>query len=454
MIRNITISGLLLAVILILFACDDPIKLGLDLQREDQRISAFFTDTFTIESSVKLFDTINTTINDASGRAIVGSLNDKNFGKITSSVFGSFLVPTNGLSFTDAQNPTVLADSANIALYLFISSSYGDTSKSVTINVHQITEALSSKKFNYHSRDKFPVGRLLGRTQTKIKAGTTIEIRLNQNLAKEIIEKNNTETLKTQENFEQFFKGLRISMEGAENFIFTFDPNDRNNSTRMTITFKNTASDASPKVRNLFFSGLNGVGIIFSSMQYDFSQTPHLKNLRVNNSIPTTRIANQCYVMGGVGIATLIRFPSLYGFSKDKNIIVNRAELVIEPSEQNFQSLLANQTLPNLRFIVANKEGLFDRYPSTTIPRFLLFETATGFNSQSILTMPYISAGRSYQPVIITSYVQALMNKTIEDTGLFVIPERLLSSIDYACFGDSKAPNKMKLLVYYTVITR
>lgn len=449
-----TTSGLLLAVILILFACDDPIKLGLDLQREDQRISAFFTDTFTIESSVKLFDTINTTINDISGRAIVGSLDDKNFGKITSSVFGSFLVPTNGLSFTDAQNPTVLADSATIALYLFISSSYGDTSKAVTINVHQITEALSSKKFNYHSRDKFPVARLLGSVQTKVKAGTTIEIKLNQSFAREIIDKNDTEALKTQENFEQFFKGLRISTEGAENFVFAFDPNDRNNSTRMTITFKNSTADTSPKVRNLFFSGLNGVGVIFSSMQYDFSQTPHLKNLRVNSLVPTAQIDNKCYVMGGIGIATLIKFPSLYGFSKDKNIIVNRAELVIEPSQQNFQNLLTNQTLPNLRFIVANKEGFFDTYPSTTTPRFLLFETANSFSSQSILNMPYISSGRSYQPVIITSYVQALMNKTIEDTGLFIIPERLLSSMDYASFGDSKAPNKMKLLVYYTVITR
>ena len=93
MIRNINISGLLLAVILFLFACDDPNKLGLDLQRDDQRISTFVTDTFTIETSMKLVDTLNTTVNSTSGRGLVGSINDSQFGIINSMSFGNFLLP-------------------------------------------------------------------------------------------------------------------------------------------------------------------------------------------------------------------------------------------------------------------------------------------------------------------------------------------------------------------------
>jgi len=68
MIKNTVTSGLLLVVILCLIACDDANKLGLDIQRADQRLSTLYTDTFTIESSVTLLDTVNTMANGTGAR--------------------------------------------------------------------------------------------------------------------------------------------------------------------------------------------------------------------------------------------------------------------------------------------------------------------------------------------------------------------------------------------------
>jgi hypothetical protein len=455
MIKNMLTSGLLFAIILILFACDDPVKLGLDLQRDDQRISTFFTDTFAIETTLKLFDTLNTTVNDAQGRGVVGTLNNSLVGKITSKALGGFVLPSTGISFTDATNTTAIFDS--LVLNLLVTYSQGDTSKAVTINVHRLTQALTATKSNYHNTTNFPNGELLGSVQRKVKAGNIITIKLKDSFGQEIMDNNNTDQLKIQSNFEQFIRGISISMEGAENLVFGFDPTDRNSITRLAVYFRNNTVETSAKVRNLFFTGGNGAGILFNNIQYDFTQIPALRNLATSNTktISSSRTNNLCYSISSVGIFPLIKFPSIYGFSKNRDVVVNRAELIIEPSPLNFSIPRENFTIPNLRFIVANAKQELDVYDNTIIPKYILQETATSISAQNVLSMPYISGGRSYQSVIVTSYIQALMNQTTENRGLFIVPEQFQSSLDYVVFGDNRATsNRMRLLVYYTTIKR
>lgn len=462
MIKNIVTSGLLLAVILFLFACDDVNKLGLDVQRADQRLSTFYTDTFTIESSVKLIDTINTTANNASARGLIGTITDSKFGTATSMAFGSFLLPSAGIDFLDEFKNPPIYDSLDMLLEF--TYAYGDTSKLVTLNVHRLTQAMQSTKANYYNTDKLPIGELVGTAQTKIKSGTTVRIKLSDQLGREIIGRNGTDDLKIQANFDQFFKGLRISAEGVDNLVVGFDPNSAN-FTRMRVFYRNLATETVSKPpKNFYFTGVNGAGILFNNVQYDLSKTPFLSQLSINKFVPTSQLGNQCFVANGLGMLTLLKFPTVYGFNKDKTVVVNRAELVIEPTADNFGAGKSNQVIPNLNFVVADAKGNFDRYVDTGnstglngIPRYVLVERGDARNPNSVLFMYYLENGRTYQPIILTSYIQALMNKTLDNTGILVMPPRFFSttSFEKVSFGDSKSPtNPMKLIVYYTLANR
>lgn len=462
MIKNIVTLGLLLAVSLFLFACDDVNKLGLDVQRADQRLSTFYTDTFTIESSVKLIDTINTTANNGVARGLVGTITDSEFGVATSMTFGSFLLPSAGVDFFDELKNPPIYDSLDMLLEF--NYAYGDTSKIVTLNVHRLTEAMQATKSNYYNTDKLPIGELVGSSKTKIKSGTTVRIKLSDQLGREIISRNGTDDLKIQANFDQFFKGLRISAEGVDNLVVGFDPNSVN-FTRMRVFYRNLATETvSKSPKNFYFTGVNGAGILFNNVQYDLSKTPFLNQLSINRFVPTSRLGNQCFVANGSGMLTLLKFPTVYGFNKDKTVVVNRAELVIEPTTDNFGAGRGNQVMPNLNFIVADTKGNFDRYVDTRnstglngVPRYVLVERGDARNPNSTLFMNYLESGRAYQPVILTSYIQALMNKTLDNTGILVLPSRFFSttSLEKVSFGDGKSPtNTMKLIVYYTMINR
>jgi hypothetical protein len=449
MIKNITTSGLLLAVILFLFACDDPNKLGLDLQRDDQRISTFVTDTFSIETSMRILDTMNTTSNGFASRTQVGSINDAKFGRIQLTSFGSVLLPNSGIKLTDTDNRAGVLDS--IRLELLVSYTLGDTSQTVRLNVHRLATPIDPLKNNYYGKDEFPVAELLGSANTKIKTGSTVNIKLSNAFAQEILSKEGSDEGLILDNFTQFFKGLRISMEGANNLSFGFDPTDQNGVTRLVIYYKNVSTEASSKAYPLFFTDRNGAGPIFTNVKADFSQTRDLRNLSPNLS-PTSRSNNRCYSMGSVGIMTLLKFPTVQGFGKNKDVIVNRAELIIEPTPDNFTTSIKDQTFPNLRFLIANADGQFAKIEDRFY-NYLLFEGSADL--RAIQTMNYLSGGRSYQPIIVTSYIQALMNNTLDNNGLFVLTDRFFSSVEGVSFGDNKATqNRMRLLIYYTKIQR
>lgn len=461
MIKNIVASGLLLAASLFFFACDDANKLGLDIQRTDQRLNTLYTDTFTVESSVKILDTVNTTANNTAARGLIGKMTDSKFGMAEAMAFGSFLLPTAGISFLDDQKRPPIYDSLDVLLD--ITYAYGDTSQAVKINVHRLAEPILSQKSNYYNTDKLPIGELVGTANVKIKAGTAIRIKLSDRLGQEIIGREGTDDLKIQANFDRFFRGLRFSAEGINNLVFGFDPNSAN-FTRMRVFYRNEITETTSKPpKNLYFTGVNGAGSLFTNIQTDFSISSDLNKLNKGKGLPTSQLGNQGYVINGAGVVTLLKFPSVYGFNKDKNVVINRAELIIEPTEDNFFNL-NNRVMPSLNFVLADANGNIDRYVDSSnltglngVPKYLLVERGDPRNPNSVLFMYYLESGRTYQPIIITSYIQALMNKTTENTGLLVLPQRFFSttSLERISFGDSKSPTKpMKLIIYYTLINR
>lgn len=448
-------SGLLLAVILFFFACDDQEKLGLDLQRADQRLSTFAVDTFAVESSVRMFDTLSVTGNTTT-RALVGTVKDNKFGTLEAMTLGGFLLPNAGITFVDDQKRTPILDSLSLTLFLQIAYDYGDTTQTPTINVHRLAQPLISTK-TYYSSDRLPVGELLGSVTQKIKRGTILSIKLKDSFVREIVSREGTDDLKVQSAFDQFFKGIRISIEGANNVAFGIDPNSPN--TVLTFRYKNELAITTYKSISVFFTGTTGIGTLFTSIQSDFSQTPDLRKLVVNKFVPTTQLNNQGYIMNGAGIFTLLKFPSVYGFSQNKNVVVNRAELIIEPTPDNFDGTRANQTIPSLQFVFAKSDGNLSYSYAASGKSFVNYLPAEGSTSNNLvaLTMPYLASGRTFQPVIITSYIQGLMNKTLDNSGIFVVPQGFLTSnsVEKLTIGNNKSTTSpMKLVVYYTVITR
>ena len=78
-----TALGLLFGATLMLFGCESPSEVGLELNPNENNVGVY-EEVFTLPSSVILFDSLNTT-NDS--RLLVGRFKDPFFGDITANLF-------------------------------------------------------------------------------------------------------------------------------------------------------------------------------------------------------------------------------------------------------------------------------------------------------------------------------------------------------------------------------
>jgi hypothetical protein len=170
--KTIYVCFLLLGVALLTqTACNEPTLIGDDLVDED-RLNISFTDTLSLEASVKkidrivVFDTIASTINGAVFQYAVGRLEDPVFGKFTAEL--SFQVRLNEAFLRPTEFDSAEVDSVVLGLRYEGGSReeliafYGDTLADQQLDIHLLTEPLDERQ-NYLTDqllayDPVPVG--------------------------------------------------------------------------------------------------------------------------------------------------------------------------------------------------------------------------------------------------------------------------------------------------------
>ncbi|GAB3194824.1 hypothetical protein ABID22_000090 [Pontibacter aydingkolensis] len=440
-----------------LASCDDPTDIGIDLQDENQ-IGTDFTDTITINTgTVLLTDSI---LSFKTTPAQAGILSDPVLGTLKATTYTE--VALNGSDLSFGENPQV--DSLVLTLdYSFI---YGNKTQPLKLNVFRLTEGFQEKASYFTSttlaKEATPLGSatlvpLLYEKKKQFDVDSTaakrlVKIKLPQSLIDEFVAQSGQSPLKSQDNFEAFFKGLAIAPEGAPSSILAL--NLAADSSKIVMHYRNGTN----KKKHIFRFAQSPAVSYFTNFEGNRAGTVVESLNQAGDFLPATEEnGKESYIQNNTQLVTKLTLPYLQKFKEATgSIIINRAELIL-PIKANSTSVLpappqlvAYQTNSTNRILkdvngsaIAVQQNGVGQLNGTNFPAALFYD-----------------AKRSRYTLNITSYFQAMLLDKKPNTGLLlatatVVPSQGGNSITpeirpYRTIITNTDNNKVQLVVYYS----
>ena len=302
--------------------------IGLDLP--GGRLGTAFSDTTTLSACSVLEDTLNT-------KNLIfnylGYLKDDVFGTTTANIYTQFVPQAS--SFNPGNAPTL--DSIVLTLR-YSGNFYGDTLNPFIIKVYELSEDISSDQTYYQNSSLAHKGEnltadpsflLYPKPNTKVKLDTLkeahVRIRLKDNLGNTFL--NNPSQLQDDATLKKFFKGLYICVEPFQNNGSMVNFSLTNSLSGIQIYYKDGSN------KRQFSLIVNQNATRFSSYQHNYeSGNANFKQQVIQKD--TSKGKEMLYVQSMGGIKTKITFPYLKTL-KNKNIVINKAELVITNIGEN-----------------------------------------------------------------------------------------------------------------------
>ena len=283
----------------VLFACNDPDIIGLDLPG-----SARFTitndsiDNFTIKTVSE--DSLRS---DESQNLLLGQINDPIFGENKGSFCTQMLLPNNNI---DAING-IEVDS--VFLTYSISDHYGDLNESedLEINVYQLSEDIY-KDSNYYSDESFNYDPNNLVTNYFINEGDSstssfINIQLDNSFGEIIMNETGGSNMIDNVAFLEFFKGLYLEATASNTILYlnpiadksrfsiyyheiegdtalSFDFELGGDATRINMFNKKDINDISPDVNQIFIQSMAGY-----KAEFDFTNLEEIQTKCLGKSI-------------------------------------------------------------------------------------------------------------------------------------------------------------------------
>nr|WP_315422137.1 DUF4270 domain-containing protein [uncultured Pedobacter sp.] len=464
---------LTLLIGLFLFAsCKNPDGVGLDVDP-----NAAITGTLVVSpvTTQLVEETAANTL--GLNRYPLGYMTDPVFGK-TEAGIAMTVYPVVNTDFGTAPQ----LDSAVLVLKFDESSTltkfYGDTTNSkYSIDVFQ----LANKVTTYKSSDVQAInntllgnftGKLTPNTKPKVFDVITgkdtlktvpaqIRIPLNKAFIQNAILNQGTAGTATETKFIESFKGLyaqinKTSSTGVGGIaFFNFSGTD----SYLQLVWKKTNSSNGVDTTSVNFpigklvqnsSGTTSISGVAANIKHDYAGTPVQD--QISNPNPSASY-NVTYLQGLAGVKTKLTFPELAGFTGTYGkAIINKAELVVEIGE----------SAPAYPFNAAQRLSLYRwdiAHQPADLPDFTTFSGSA--SGGAALFGGYFDSLKKRYIFIVTSYVQSLIDKNMEDYGTFLAPTSYTdfqivpsaTSAERSIIGASNATaNKIKLNIYYTKI--
>ena len=431
---------------LFLASCDAPKEIGADLFSVEVGLN--FTDTLRVNSSTVLMDSIQTQSN-------------------TTFLVGSFSHPTLGtfesLAYTQIANAdSLLAKKESILdslkMHLVYKNFQGDTNQIQTLNVYKLKDSLSLSK-DYYTNSSVAyqpttVGSVTYRPRPILSRASngdslkldTLRFHMSKALGSELLAKYADKSLAGGGSaFRVSFPGLAFkSSTAAKSALVGFSPAY----SRMTLHWHNP-NDTTKYALNYYFSlssaMMTEVHARFN--QFSINRSGVLANLvKSGNSVPAATTGQVTYVQSGSGLVTKLDFPTLLKLKGNRNIAVNKAELVLQTTDD----VDLNQSLNQLTLLQvdANNRPIRNSYGLG----YVISEGGSG-----VQTANYNSSSKSFT-FNITTELQSILNGRKSNLGFLVTPSILASSTGYTKMISESArfvplnAMKTKIRIYYSYI--
>ncbi|MBC7650480.1 MAG: DUF4270 family protein [Deinococcales bacterium] len=319
---------LLLSLIIGAFACKKvDVQFGNDFV-DGSNTQIVKIDTFGVQLSTVYTDSFSTS---GLGTSLIGSYKDPIFGTITTQTYFQVAPP----AFEDIYE-NVLFDSITLILKLN-KNFYGDSTKPVHIDISRVTQKIEpfDNGFFLFNVNKFKVdGDVLGSKDVLINPNQTdtIFIKLNAALGQELLNKFTTksDTVKTNETFLNFFKGLRISSNSTSQMVFGCS-----DSAKLRIHYKK--KDLFLANKNIDFKLFNK-SLHFNNISVDRSTgSAKLQNLATAKEIDSKLTNNTAYGQASGSTLIKLRFTTIREILKTPNFAkILSARLIVRPVEGSY----------------------------------------------------------------------------------------------------------------------
>lgn len=410
----------------------------------------FFTDSIKINSNTRVGDSI---LADRIATGLLGTYKDSSFGKSTSSIYVQPLLPTNFLVLGSSEEQ-LLVDS--VILSLSYSNWYGDTSVSQNISVFRLDEKLDIEESYYSSTSintlPLPLGtksftpkpskesiilqpNSSGGIDT-VALAPQLRIRLDDDLGTEILSKSGQSELSDNENFRTFFKGVKITpneqtmLNDNEKAILYFALTS--SQTKMTVFYSALNTVSGDTTKKLIDFPINSSSVRFNAFEHDYSSGAVQTNLNTAGKDDL-----YSYIQAMAGVETVITFPELKKQFQDKNIIVNKAELVLPVANGSYSKFGLAESMT-----IASRDanGLLKFIPDND-PRL---ETPAYFGGK------YIEADKAYR-FNIARYIQGYLNGAENENGLTILISGSAVKAERAVIlAQGNQGREIKLNLYYS----
>lgn len=440
-----------------LASCDDPTEIGIDLQDENQ-IGTNFTDTITINTgTVLLPDSI---LSFKIAPAQVGILADPVLGTVKATTYTE--VALSGTDVTFGENPQV--DSMVLTLdYSFI---YGNKTEPLKINLFRLTEGFQEKASYFTTSTLAKEGTPLASTTLvpllyekkkqfdvdSTAAKRLVKIRLPQSLINEFVAQSGQAPLKSQSNFEAFFKGLAIAPEGDPASILAL--NLAADSSKIVVHYKNGAD----KKKHIFRFAQNSAVDYFTNFVGNRTGTSVASLTQKGDFIPASQTGKESYIQNNTQLVTKLTLPYLQQFKQAAGtIIINRAELIIPVKASSTSALPAPPQL--VLYQTNNTNRILKDANGNSIA---VQQNGVGQVNGTAFPAPltYDSEKNRYT-LNITSFFQAMLLDKKPNTGLLLAPATVVPTQSgvfsivpetrpYRAIISNTESNKVQLVVYYS----
>ena len=433
---------------LFLSSCDAPKEIGADLFSVEVGLN--YTDTLTIKSGTVLVDSIQTGANNT---FLLGSYYHPELGYLSSHIFTQI-----------ANADTLKAKESSIVdslqMYLIYKNTQGDLSQSQSIEVYRLEDSLSTKTSYFTNSTVAIKPELIKRYSfipKPIKKESangdsvqfdTLKFQMPLALGKELISKYTDKAIAGGGSaFRNYFRGLYFKSEsGKKAALMAFSPAY----SRMTLHWHNPG-DTTKYYLNYYFSLSNAYVAEFNARfnQFTSQRVGALAALaKPGDKVSSLKTNNTTYVQSGSGIVTKIELPYLLNLKGNRNIAVNKAELVFSGNDK----LDFNQTIGQLSLV--ESDGSNKPLRNSYGLKYIYSEGGGG-----VATATYDIATNSYT-FNVTTLMQSMLSGKKANLGYLLTP-----AISSDAAGNAKILNesgrfialnslKAKLKIYYSYIAK
>jgi hypothetical protein len=432
-------------------ACDETREIGLP---QGQPLGVFVTENIPLTTSTVLVDSVPTS---GSYYLLAGQYQHPKLGAITAK---SFFLPVYSTNEPPDFGAGATVDS--LVLSLVYEDATGNTAVDQQVNVHLLTDSIQRRPyFRYESLPYNP--QAVGSATFKLlldsanAARRTVRIRLPQSLGERLLSYSGQPFTDFIRNFYGF------ALVGTGNNAVVSYPAD-NAELMLYYTSGGTArSYLYGAFRNAIFTPgrqsnyTYGNTYLFNQIQADPANPLGLT--KQYEALPSTAENPETYVQGGLGLMTRIRFDNFDEITRQGNVAVNRAELVVSPAPGSAPT--------------ADRLMLYDVTGTGQILRSEIAYWPLFSRKDLINSLPIANYANGKYIFNVTTYIQELLLNKASNNSLFIsLPSvvtdvqlgaarytqvapniSLEESVRGAILGGHNHPTApIKLKIYYTPI--